>query len=414
MKQIIRIFFLTLLLASCEREAGRFENKAFINADEFKNEVRVATDEGVSSMTRSITVAIAQPLENELKLSVRRDAGLLETYRHAYYDPTAELLPEENCNPDGLEAVIKAGDISSGEIGFKFTGLDKLDYSRQYVLPVTITSEGIEVLERAKTMYFVVRKAALVNSAADMYTNCAWPVWDGWEKVADLETFTMEALINCHAFKNESMINTIMGIEDHFLIRVGDTQIATNQVQIATAVVDVEGNSIYRIGVTNPSMQLQTGRWYHLAVTFDKGLIKVYIDGRLRAEQNVNPIAQRPGPDGNLVDVPFTSVDFSAPHSDESDGKPRCFWLGYSYDANRSFNGMMAEARVWNRVLSAEEINEEGHFYKLYPSDIDESLLAYWKFSEGKGKIIEDHSIYGKDLQAERNLVWYSVELPEN
>ena len=73
---------------------------------------------------------------------------------------------------------------------------------------------------------------------------------------------------------------------------------------------------------------------------------------------------------------------------------------------------MIAEARLWNRVLTAEEINAPNHFYKLYEKDIDETLLAYWKFNEGTGKVVKDHSIYGKDLEGDHELVWYPVELP--
>ena len=94
------------------------------------------------------------------------------------------------------------------------------------------------------------------------------------------------------------------------------------------------------------------------------------------------------------------------------DGKPRCFWIGYSYDSNRCLDGMIAEARVWNRVLSIEEINKPNHFYKVYASEIDESLLAYWKFDEGTGKTVRDYSLYGHDLTADHDFVWYPVELP--
>ena len=73
---------------------------------------------------------------------------------------------------------------------------------------------------------------------------------------------------------------------------------------------------------------------------------------------------------------------------------------------------MIAEARLWNRVLTHEEINAPNHFYKLYPSEIDESLLAYWKFCEGFGQKVKDYSIYGKDLEADHTILWYPVELP--
>ncbi len=407
----IFIFAAALALVGCSKQDGSFENKMFIKADSYRSEVRVATDEGVKTLKRSLSVAIAQPLENDIDVKVVKSPELLETYRKAWYEPAAELLPDENCDLEGLSTVLRGGDVASKDIELTFTGLDKLDYSKVYVLPVTIVSDGVAVLERAKTMYYVVKEASLVNYVADLKGNRSWPVWDNWDQVKNLETFTMEALINCHAFNNESKILTVMGVEDHFLVRIGDVTIPTNQIQIACAYKDVEGGSTLRADLTDPSLQLKVDRWYHLAVTFNKGYIKVYLDGRLRAEKDLTNIGTVVR-DGVQIPIEFKAVDFSAPHSDESDGKPRCFWIGYSYDSKRCLDGMIAEARLWNKVLSAEEINAPNHFYKLYPSDINASLLAYWKFDDAAGKAVKDYSIYGNNLSSDHDILWRPVSLP--
>lgn len=407
----IFIFAATLALVGCSKQDGSFENKMFIKADSYRSEVRVATDEGVKTLKRNLSVAIAQPLENDIDVKVVKSPELLETYRKAWYEPTAELLPDENCNLEGLSTVLRGGDVASKDIELTFTGLDKLDYSKVYVLPVTIVSDGVAVLERAKTMYYVVKEASLVNYVADLKINRSWPVWDNWDQVKNLETFTMEALINCHAFNNESKILTVMGVEDHFLVRIGDVTIPANQIQIACAYKDVEGGSTLRADLTDPSLQLKVDRWYHLAVTFNKGYIQVYLDGRLRAEKDLTNIGTVVR-DGVQIPIEFKAVDFSAPHSDESDGKPRCFWIGYSYDSKRCLDGMIAEARLWNKVLSAEEINAPNHFYKLYPSDINASLLAYWKFDDAAGKAVKDYSIYGNNLSSDHDILWRPVSLP--
>ena len=407
----IFIFAAILALVGCSKQDGSFENKMFIKADSYRSEVRVATDEGVKTLKRNLSVAIAQPLENDIDVKVVKSPELLETYRKAWYEPTAELLPDENCNLEGLSTVLRGGDVASKDIELTFSGLDKLDYSKVYVLPITIVSDGVAVLERAKTMYYVVKEASLVNYVADLKSNRSWPVWDNWDKVKNLEAFTMEALINCHAFNNESKILTVMGVEDHFLVRIGDVTIPANQIQIACAYKDVEGGSTLRADLTDPSLQLKVDRWYHLAVTFNKGYIQVYLDGRLRAEKDLTNIGTVVR-DGVQIPIEFKAVDFSAPHSDESDGKPRCFWIGYSYDSKRCLDGMIAEARLWNKVLSAEEINAPNHFYKLYPSDINASLLAYWKFDDAAGKAVKDYSIYGNNLSSDHDILWRPVSLP--
>ena len=170
--KIYRYFSLALLslaaLVACNKMNDGFENKAFINAENLRNEVRVATDEGVVALTKTITVGIAQPVANDVNVSVVSSPELLETYRTAYYHKDAELLPEANYNLEGVVAKIKAGDVLSSDLELVFDGLDKLDYSKQYVLPVTVATEGIQMLERSKTAIKVNLNITLIKSYCEV------------------------------------------------------------------------------------------------------------------------------------------------------------------------------------------------------------------------------------------------------
>ena len=86
------------------------------------------------------------------------------------------------------------------------------------------------------------------------------------------------------------------------------------------------------------------------------------------------------------------------------------FYVGKSYDNNRWFDGEISEARVWNRVLSVEEINAKNHFYKVDAAS--EGLVAYWKFNEGTGNVITDVT-NGYNLVANSAITWKPVSLPE-
>ena len=398
-------------MAACTTEKDIFTNQVFLSTPEFKDEVRVAVDENVETMSRSVAIAIAKPHDAEVSASFAAAPELLDTYRAAYYDERAELLPEGNYNIGDAQAVIKPGDVSSKEVTFEFTNLTNLDYDKTYVLPVSMSCEELPVLESARTMYYVVKEASLVNVVADMYTNRAWPEWGGFEEVASLEQFTMELLFNSHSFDHKSSIQTLMGVEDHFLLRIGDVLLPQNQIQIAAAYNN--GKTTFRKHITDESLQLKKDTWYHLAVTFDQGFVKVYLNGKLKVDSDeLHSLGVEEDEEGNKHEIIFENVKFKVPHSDESDGKPRCFWIGYSYDQERSLDGMISEARVWNRVLTAEEIQAENHFYKVYNPADDASLLAYWKFNEGTGKIVKDHSRYQNDLTADHNFIWYPVSLP--
>lgn len=395
--KLVLCALLVAAAAGCQKydEADHhFDNKVFISATSFSNEVRI--EKNVNKMSRTLSVAMAMPEENDVTVTFRAAPELLDNYRQAYYDPEALLLPELHYDLSQAEAVIRKEQIESSPLTLEFANLDQLDLEKRYVLPVTIASvDGVGVLPSARTLYYIFKEASLVNVVADLNENCAWPDWENFDEVGNMTAFTMEALVFGYAFRNDSSISTIMGIEDLFLIRVGDTTIPKNQLQVAYAVK--KEDTTERGSVTDASLALQTNRWYHIAVTFDNGKIKVYLDGREKASGDASAL--------------MTSIDFRAPHSDESDNQPRCFWIGYSYDAKRFLNGMIGEVRVWNKALTADEIAAENHFYKVDPASA--GLISYWKFDDGEGTTVKDHTRYGNDLTVDHAPNWVAVELPE-
>ena len=403
-----------LVLSGCQssESAHHFENKVFIEADSYAHRLMVQTDDGVTELDYDLTVGMALPKEEDVTVQLARQPELLDNYRNAYYDYTAEILPAENYDLGDLKAVIPAGSVQSEAITLNFTNLDKLDYSRNYVVPVSISDAGGEgILESGKTIYLVVREASLINAVADIDDNRAWVEWKNKTPLQNMEEFTLEALVNANSFTNEE-ISTIMGIEDNFLIRTGDNLHAKNQLNIAYGKdIGEDENARGSLFVEKPL--LETGQWYHIAVTFDRGYIKVYVDGELVKEGKASVEG------GEVLEsVDFTtgvSIDGTTGRPDEDDGRPRAFWFGFSYTTDdptaRDFDGMIAEARIWNRPLSADEINAENHFYKVSPDS--EGLVAYWKFCDAKGSVIADYSDYGNDLQTDHTPTWVEVELPE-
>ena len=399
-------------LTACQTgEEHTFENKVFISEDSFARQLRVQRDDGVTQMTYDLTVGMASPKSNDVEVRFRTAPELLTAYRNAYYDTEAQLLPEANYDFGALSAVIRSGSVTSDPLTLSFIDLDKLDYETDYVIPVTISeASGVGILESARTLYLVVSEASLINVVADINDNLAWVDWTNKAPLQDMEQFTMEVLINANSFTNE-LISTVMGIEDNFLIRTGDKLHPKNQLNIAYGKdVGEDKNALGSLFVEKPL--LKTGQWYHIAVTFDRGYIKVYVDGELVREQKASVEG------GDVLE----SVDFTTGVSkdgtgrpDEDDGRPRAFWFGFSYSTDdptaRDFDGMIAEARIWNRPLSADEINAENHFYKVSPDS--EGLVAYWKFCDAKGSVIADYSDYGNDLQADHTPTWVEVELPE-
>lgn len=266
-----------------------------------------------------------------------------------------------------------------------FSKLTELDRQQRYVLPVSINSAQVGVLSSARTMYYVFRGAALINYVADLEKNNVYVDWKNNEDFVSMSKFTAEALINPRKFDRQ--LTTVMGIEGKFLIRIGDGPIPPNQLQIATS----NGN------YTSSDLVIPTNTWTHLAVTYDAEAreINVFINGKNMLKTPTNDI-------GN--------VNWGVEHSDESDGKDRCFWIGYSFEPNRYLAGEISECRVWNRVLTAAEINETNHFYFVEPDS--KGLIAYWKFNDAGGDKVKDYSINKNDATGSNPIKWNGVQLP--
>lgn len=374
----------SMALAGCqetEDNEQHYDNKLFISAKSYTE--NVLFKKGDTSVKSGITVAIAKPVDNEIKVTVEPAPELLSTYKIAYYDDAAVILPKEYYSMTETSTSINPGSVASPTLPIEFINIGELDIKTTYVLPVTIRSvEGIDMLQSAKTYYYVFHGASLINVVCNISRNRAYPDWKDGKIFNNLTENTLEILIKGNSFPNQ--VNTLMGIEGNYLLRIGDAGVPSNQLQVATS----SGN------LTNSDLQFESGKWYHIAVTFNKGAIKVYINGVEKLSKSVLK----------------NSVSLGAAHSNEASGKPRCFWIGYSYDDNRFFDGAVSEARIWNRALSASEIQAVNHFYTVDPAS--EGLIAYWKFDQGSGAEAKDYSVNGNNLTIQNEPKWESVSLP--
>ncbi len=276
----------------------------------------------------------------------------------------------------------------------KFTQTDAKAGETPLTLTITITQVNV-----------------LISWAADMTGNRLFPKWDGTaEKLGNAKAVTLEALVNVSEFHSE--ISTFMGIEGHFLLRFGDAGVPINKLQVAT----FSGN--YLVDYT-----FETNRWYHIACTYEindsyYATVKVYVDGELKGEKTNWYLSSWSWSSGYTY-----GVNFSPAWSYEPSGN-RCFWMGYSYDQNRDLRGLMTEIRIWNRVLSEEELNAADHFYTVEPDA--EGLYSYWKFTKGSGETVEDatgngNKLYGElnirkqgsDNKGDAGINWIEVALPD-
>lgn len=375
---LISIALLAGVFTSCSDDTETFDNKIYVDASVKTSSVLLKNT--VPSTEGRFQIAMAKPESKDITISLKADPALVDTYNAAFYD-SAEALPSQYYTLETQQTTILAGSILSDFITVKFNNLTELDRDKVYVLPITIDQANVGVLQSARTMYYVLKGAALINVVADLTKNLVYVDWKKPEVANNLKQMTAEALIKVNKF--DKMISSVMGIEGYFLLRLGDAGIPQNQLQVATG----KGN------LTSSDLAIPTGEWTHIAVTYNAdagGKITVYINGKNMLEGAVD----------------FGPIDWAKTKTDEGNG----FWIGHSYNRDRWLEGEIAECRIWNKVLTADEINSKDHFYQVEPDAA--GLVSYWKFDEGVGTSIADYSGNGNNATAVEALTWNAVELP--
>lgn len=242
--------------------------------------------------------------------------------------------------------------------------------------------------ENADPQRFVItitqRPKGLIEWVADMRkSRCYFERLNNGSALGYLTGGTLEALVNIQDVRNNGSLSTILGIEARFLLRMGDSGLPWNQLQLVT----------YNGNVTDSSLILsEQNQWYHIAVTWTQTKVIFYINGELTYQ----------------TDVSLTqNVGFGSVYRGQESEYSRAFWIGYSCDADRYFPGYMSEVRIWNHPLTQEEINAENHFYSV-PGD-SEGLIGYWKLNEGSGADIKDWSASGNNMYGEHDVQKYNA-----
>lgn len=362
-----------------------FDNQVYIDASSFVETMPLKNS--LRETSRTLKAAVPKPAAQDIGLVFEAAPALVGTYRELYFDD-AELLGTDFWEFTDGNATLNRGTVRSSEVTVRFRGLDRLDREKVYVLPVTIAhAEGVSILGSAKTLYYVFRGVPSITVVADMEKTNYVSIPSFLEEKPsaavcnDLQQFTLEALIRVHRF--DPGIQTIMGIEGNFLLRISDNGLAPNQLQFVTPY----GN------LSNDDCLLSPDRWIHVAATYDMNAKKteLFIDGK------------------SVCEMTGLSNTEPADFGKAAGWQKNRFYIGFSYEPGRELDGEMSELRIWNVVRTPEEI--AGNPYEV-ESDAP-GLVAYWKFNEGDGLAISDHTGNGNDGVAKNPVKWTPVTLPE-
>lgn len=366
---------------ACQDDYEDVENRVF---DEGALSPSTVLVDGLAEQSSvSFAVNMANAATSEVSVTYSPDFSKVGAF-NAIYGLNAIELPVANFELVQPTAVFKPGQVTSSRVQILVKDLNSLDTDLVYVLPLTATS-SVPVLPSQDTRYIIVRGAALVNVVADMtglYASLNEP--DQATGLNDLTEMTAQCLVYINEFGgSEANIQTLLGIEGNFLLRISDSGMPVDQIQLATN----HGNS------TDASWKLEAKKWQRITFTFNAatGEATMFINGAKKA---------------TCVSDRRSAVNWG------TDG----FHVGKSYSNNRWLNGCFSEVRVWNRILTDAEIADPNQAYYV-PTD-SEGLVSYWKFDEGAGNLIQDYAngynmtVYDKEDKAAAPK-WTEVSLPE-
>lgn len=440
MKRYLITFFVLLgALTACERydaDDHKFGNVVYLNVSQ-TSPVQLATfSNNRPTYDCTLQAALTYPAAQDVQVSLAVDPSLVAAY-NARYGTAWPMLDEKYYTLSAPETTIAAGRTVSDPVtlqlrelmgeGEEQTGALPLDET--YLVPIRISGASIDVLGGSDVAYYVVKRSSAITVAAqlgegnwinfptlDKYgTNSS--AWNG------LTAMTYEALIYIDEFATtdaEDMpvsISSVMGVEQYLLLRIGDTNFERQQLQFDGS---GSGSQFGKFPGKDATKNLEAGRWYHVACTYDQATqtVRIYVDGRIQSEQSGVGIATQS--EDNRINLAMRALyDYYLNNPTEDNEKKYGgfvdayqFFIGKSYDEKRPLNGKIAEARVWSVARTPEQIWE--NMYNVENPADDPTLLGYWKFNEGAGNTVRDYSMYGNDGVAESDITWPAgIEIPK-
>ncbi len=440
MKRYLITFFVLLgALTACERydaDDHKFGNVVYLNVSQ-TSPVQLATfSNNRPTYDCTLQAALTYPAAQDVRVSLAVDPSLVAAY-NARYGTAWPMLDEKYYTLSAPETTIAAGRTVSDVVTLQLRGLmgegeeqtGALPLDETFLVPVRISGASMDVLRGSDVAYYVVKRSSAITVAAQLGEGnwINFPTLDKYGANSSawngLTAMTYEALIYIDEFATQDetstpvSISTIMGVEQYLLLRIGDTNFERQQLQFDGS---GSGSQFGKFPGRDATKNLEAGRWYHVACTYDQATqtVRIYVDGRIQSEESGVGIATQ-SEDNRINLVMRALYDYYLNNPTEDNEKKYGgfvdayqFFIGRSYNEYRPLNGKIAEARVWSVARTPEQIWE--NMYNIENPADDPTLLGYWKFNEGAGNTVRDYSMYGNDGVAESDITWPAgIEIPK-
>ncbi len=405
-----RIFLILTVFAvaatSCDRD--EYDGKSpvsaalYLDAAQDRSDIQVFFKREVSTQEKTLAATLSAPTDHAVTAVLAVDADAVARYNERHGTDYA-LLDAAHYELSVRTLSIGAGDVVSEPATVLFKDLTVLPADETYLLPVSVSSSDIGLLEASATVWYLVRQTSAITTVADLTDNwISFPTLDKAGPQSEifngLKAVTYEIIVRVKSFDQSASISSVMGVEQYLLLRFGDTGFPRQQLQVQAGA--------NKFPDADDVLSLEAGEWYHLALTYDalSGQMQILVNGQVQSTGTVKW-------SGGVINLAMRAMYDADPVGNASLSQAYQFFIGRSYDDNRPLQGEVAEARVWSVVRTQEEIWE--HMYDVDPAS--EGLLGYWKFDKPEeGDVVRDVTGHGNDGVAAKPLQWNtSVEVPQ-
>lgn len=322
MKHIFKYLMLgavALLTHACnnESESDLLEPKVY-----FENKTQMLSIEGETmtvELSSRLTTLSDSPVEVTYAIA---DKSVVDEY-NAKYGTSYEMFDASHASLSSTSSTIASGDIYSEIISVELSNLSTVEEGKSFILPVKVQSNSVPTLPGTDMVFFFISKPVKITTVAKFNSNY---IKVPFPAGTYFNSFTYEALVYISRFGSN---NTIMGTEGIMILRIGDAGGGVTPKDI----IEVAGQQTYKV-----SDPVQTGKWYHIALTYDQpsGKSAIYVNGSKWAETGW----AIPGFDPN-ADVGFNI------------GKIPGFQWG-----ERPLYGYMSEVRVWSVARTETQLKQ--------------------------------------------------------
>ncbi len=394
LNNIIILSLCAIILMGC-KDNEDYRDVIYMSGVENSVSRLFTVDPELAASEIAFNVSSSDKMAKNMIVDLKADLSLIDSYNNRFmknYKPLPEGsyklsrpgIDANDTNKEGLslnsnQVLIKSGSSVSTPMKLSISDLSKFEEGVTYVLPVSIVSNnlGMSILRPSATIYFVINQT-IVTKAAVLTSNYLQVDFSKNKDISltALPAVTYETRIYVNKFQSYNpYISSVMGLEENFLLRFGDTSIKPNQLQIA------------KPGIASKT-EFSTEKWFYIAAVFEGGNVRMYVNGELESS-------------GNIAGV--TALDLTHVYGDPM------FMIGRSAKG-RGIDGAVSEMRVWKKALSpADLINN-----MCYVDPTTPGLVAYWRFNGADDKKVTDLTGNGYDAMAAYTLKFMDhVRCPE-